>query len=95
MNMSKEDIKNILILITKEKRIKNGNCMLFVNRNIYEAIEEANMVVHWEEKCPGAIWMHCNICGLPVIIDPHEPFYSVVSQSEAVHRILSMWEKEE
>ena len=88
--MSEEDIKNTLIHIIKEKRMKNENCVLFVNQDIYDTMEKANMVVHWEENYPGAVWMHDDICGLPVIIDPHETFYSVVLQSEACDRILSM-----
>lgn len=87
--MKEEDIKNTLIQINREKRIKNGNCVLFVNQDIYDAMEEATVVVHWEENHPGAVWIHGDICGLPVIIDPHETFYSVVSQSEAVDRLLS------
>lgn len=88
--MKEEDIKNTLIQIIREKRIKNGNCVLFVNQDIYDAMEEAKVIVRWEENHPGAIWTHCDICGLPVVIDQHETFYSVVSQSEARDRILSM-----
>ena len=90
IRMKKEYIKNTLNQIIREKRIKKENCVLFVNQDVYDAMEEAHAVVHWEENHPGAIWTHCDICGLPVVIDQHEPFYSVVSQSEARDRILSM-----
>ena len=92
--MKKEDIKNILCQIIREGRIKKGNYVLFVNQDIYDAMEEANMVVHWEENHPGAIWTHCDVCGLPVIIDQNETFFSIVSLSEARDRMFSMEKRE-
>ena len=83
-------INDILSQIIRAKWASPEDCVLFVNQNLYNAIEEAGLVVCWTENHPGAIWTHVNICGLPVVIDQKEKFFSVVSQHEAQERINSI-----
>lgn len=80
---------DILNQIIRAKRANPEDCVLFVNQNLYDAMEEAWLVVCWTENHPGAIWMHRNICGLPVVIDPKVELFSVVPQREARERINS------
>ena len=82
-------INDILSQIIRAKRANQEDCVLFVNPNLYDAIEEVGLVICWTENHPGAIWTHVNICGLPVVIDQKEKFFSVVSQREAQERINS------
>ena len=82
-------INDILSQIIRAKRANPEDCVLFINQNLYDAIEEAGLVVRWTENHPGAIWTHVNICGLPVVIDQKEKFFSVVPQHEAQERINS------
>ena len=82
-------INDILSQIIRAKRANPEDCVLFINQNLYDAIEEAGLVVCWTENHPGAIWTHVNICGLPVVIDQKEKFFSVVPQHEVQERINS------
>ena len=79
----KEIIKQIII----EKRKASEDSILFINPDIYNKIESANMIVEWEECYPGAILQHSNICGLTFFIDPNEEFFSIVSLPEAIERL--------
>ena len=63
-------LNDILSQIIRAKRENQKDCVLFVSQSLYNAIEEAGLVVCWTEYHPGAVWTHNNICGLPVIIDP-------------------------
>ena len=83
-------IKGILTQIIKAKRATQDDCVLFVNQSLYDEMEEAGLVICWTENHPGAIWMHRNICGLPVIIDPKVELFSVVPQREAREQINSI-----
>jgi len=85
--MAKECIKNLLSKIIRKKHETKGNCILFVNQTTYDSFEEAGLVIRWNENHPGAIWMHCNICGLPVVIDQEVELFAVVPQCEARERI--------
>jgi len=85
-----DKIKNILSQIIRAKRASTEDCVLFVNQSLYDAMEEAGLVVCWNENHPGAIWMHINICGLPVVIDQKEKLFSVVPRREARERINSI-----
>ena len=85
-----EYIKNLVIKIIRKKQTMAGDCVLFVNQNVYDSLEKAGLVIHWTENHPGAIWTHINICGLPVVIDQKEKFFSVVPQCEARERIDSI-----
>lgn len=81
--MTKEYIvKDIVSQIIRAKRANPDDCVLFINQSLYNAMEEAGLVVCWNENHPGAIWMHRNICGLPVVIDPKVELFSVVPQRE-------------
>ena len=86
----KEHIKNLLIKILRKKHTTAGDCILFVNQSVYDTLEKAGLVIHWEENHPGAIWTHSDVCGLPVVIDQKEKFFSVVSKCEARERINSI-----
>ena len=83
-------INNIISQIIRAKRVNPEDCVLFINQSLYNAIKEAGLVVCWTENHPGAIWTHVNICGLPVVIDQKEKFFSVVTQCEARERINSI-----
>ncbi len=83
-------INDILSQIIRAKQANQEDCVLFINENLYNTIEEAGLVVRWNENHPGAIWMHINICGLPVIIDPEVELFAVVPQREARERINSI-----
>lgn len=83
-------INDILSQIIRAKRANPEDCVLFINQSLYNAMEEAGLVVRWTENHPGAIWTHVNICGLPVVIDQKEKFFSVVLQREAQERINSI-----
>ena len=85
--MPKENIKDILSQIIKAKQTNKEDCVLFINQNIYDAMEKAGVVVHWNENHPGVIWQHCDICGLPVIIDQEVELFTVMPQREAIKRI--------
>lgn len=82
-----DKIPDILSRIIRAKRANQEDCVLFVNQNLYDVMEEAGLVVCWTENHPGAIWMHKNICGLPVVIDSKVKLFSVVSQREAREQI--------
>ena len=89
--MNKEfTINDILSQIIRAKRANPEDCILFVNQSLYDAMKEAGLVVCWNENHPGAIWIHCNICGLPVVIDQKVELFSVVPQREARERIDSI-----
>ena len=83
------NIKGILSQIIRAKRATKEYSILFVNQTVYDSFEEAGLVIHWEENHPGATWTHCDICGLPVIIDQKEELFSVVPLYEARERIIS------
>lgn len=85
-----KEINDILSQIIRAKRASPEDCVLFISQSLYNAIEEAGLVVCWAENHPGAIWMHSNICGLPVVIDPKVELFSVVPQREARERINSI-----
>lgn len=82
-----EYIKNLAIKILRKKQTMAGDCVLFVNQSIYDSLEKAGLVIHWTENYPGAIWMHCNICGLPVVIDQEVELFTIMPQCEARERI--------
>lgn len=88
--MTKECIKDILNQIIRAKRTNPEGCVLFVNQNVYDSLDKAGLVIHWEENHPGVIWLHCNICGLPVIIDKEVELFTVMPQQEARERINKM-----
>jgi len=83
-------INTILSQIIRAKRATPEDCVLFINQSLYNAMEEAGLVICWTENHPGAIWTHRNICGLPVVIDPKVELFSVVPQREARERINSI-----
>ena len=80
-------ISDILSQIIRAKLANQEDCVLFINQNLYDAMEEAGLVVCWTENHPGAIWMHRNICGLPVVIDSKVELFSVVPQHKAREQI--------
>ena len=85
-----EYIKNLIIKILRKKQTMARDCVLFVNQGVYDSLEKAGLVIHWTENHPGAIWMHCNICGLPVVIDQKVELFTIVPQCEARERIDSI-----
>lgn len=83
MTIDMNKMPDIISQIIRAKRANPEECVLFINQNLYDAMEEAGLVVRWKENHPGAIWMHRDICGLPVVINPKVELFSVVSQREA------------
>ena len=83
-------VNDILSQIIRAKRANPEDCILFVNQSLYDAMKESGLVVCWNENHSGVIWMHCNICGLPVIIDPKVELFSVVPQRVAREQINSI-----
>lgn len=85
-------MKEIIKQINIEKRKASKDSILFINPDVYNKIESANMIVKWKECHPGAIWLHSNICGLTFFIDPNEEFFSIVPLPEAMERLDMLME---
>lgn len=80
---SVESINDILAKIIRAKRVKKEECVLFINQRLYDTMEEAGVVIHWEENHPGVVYIHCDICGLPAVIDNKIEHFSVMTLNEA------------
>lgn len=85
---AKETMKDLIRQIVRAKYQADKDSILFVNPDLYDELQKQGVVVHWKENHPGMIWIHDNICGMNVAIDPKEKYFSILAFHEARKRII-------
>ena len=86
--VAKEMMKDLIQQIVRAKYQADKDSTLFINPDLFNKLQKHGVVVHWKENHPGMLWIHTNICGMNVVINPKEKYFSILAPNEARKRII-------